>query len=299
MKDKIVVITGANSGIGKETAIALARRGATIVMVCRSKDRGEKARAQIIKASNNENVTLEICDLGLMESIRACGQRMHETYPKIDVLINNAGAIFGEYRMSKEGLEHTFALNHMGYFLFTHYMLDAIKRGSERRIINVASLAHKFVTNIPWEDMQLEHHKYHQMQTYGLTKLYNIYFTKYLAEKLDGEHADITVNCLHPGTVYTHFGDSGSFLFNKLIKIAKPLLASPEKGAETSIYLATSPKVENITGAYFTKQKEAPVTKLAQNKDNAERLWQISMGIAGLATYGVVTHTEATGTPLP
>jgi NAD(P)-dependent dehydrogenase (short-subunit alcohol dehydrogenase family) len=292
MKDKIVVITGANSGIGKQTAIELARKGATIVMVCRNQERGEEARQAIIKESGNEHVLLELCDLSRMESIRGCGELMYEKYKKIDILINNAGAIFGNYQLTKEGMEQTFALNHMGYFLLTHYLLDAVKRGNDKRIINVASLAHKFVREIPWDDLQLEYQKYGQMKAYGLSKLYNIYFTKYLAQKLKQEHTQVTVNCLHPGTVYTGFGQSGGMLFNKLIQIAKPFLKKPQKGAETSVFLATSSSVDTITGAYFDNKKEAAITKLAQSKENAYKLWQVSMDIASIETYGNVVIGE-------
>lgn len=288
MKNKVIVITGANSGIGKQTALELAHQGATIVMVCRSEERGEEARQDIIKKSGNDNIFLERCDLSLMESIRGCGELMYEKYKKIDILINNAGAIFGDYQLTKEGMEQTFALNHMGYFLLTHYLLDAIKRGDDRRIINVASLAHKLVREVPWGDLQLEYQRYSQMRAYGLSKLYNIYFTKCLAHKLEAAHTGITVNCLHPGTVYTGFGKSGGILFSKLVKLAKPLLKSPKKGAETSIFLATSSEVEHTTGAYFDNKKEAKVTKLAESKENAYKLWQISMDIAAVDTYGEV-----------
>lgn len=288
MKSKIIVVTGANSGIGKATAIALAKEGATIIMVCRSKERGGAAQEEVKKASKNDNVFLELCDLMSHESIKKCSQEIHKNYAHIDVLVNNAGGIFGTHQLTGDGLERTFALNHMGYFLFTHYMLDLVKKGTAKRIVNVASLAHKMAPPIPWGDLQLTKIKYRQFPAYGLSKLYNIYFTKYLAKKLADEDAGITVNCLHPGTVYTGFGASGSKFFAKLVKIGGPLLTTPEKGAKTSVYLATSPEVAAVTGTYYAHRKKARITKQAQNFENAQRLWDKSMELAGLEEYGVI-----------
>lgn len=288
MAQEIIVITGANSGIGKATAIALAKRRGTIVMVCRNQERGEAARKDIIKESSNQEVFLELCDLTSHESIKACSARIQEQYPYIDILINNAGGIFGEHKLTVDGLEQTFGLNHMGYFLLTHYMLDLVSKGRGKRIVNVASLAHKMAPAIPWGDLQLTKIKYRQFTAYSLSKLYNIYFTQYLAQQLLKEGTGITVNCLHPGTVYTGFGNSGSKFFSKLVKIGGPLLAKPEDGAKTSIYLATSPDVANSTGTYYAHCKKARITKQAQNFVNAQRLWEKSMELAGFKTYGVL-----------
>jgi NAD(P)-dependent dehydrogenase (short-subunit alcohol dehydrogenase family) len=287
MQSKVVVITGANSGIGKATAVELAQQGATIVMVCRSKERGEAARQDVIKASSNSSVFLELCDLSSHDSIKECSKRIHESYTYIDVLINNAGAIFGNHKLTVDGLEQTFGLNHMGYFLFTHYMLDLVKAGAVKRIVNVASLAHKMAGQIPWGDLQLKNAKYRQFPAYASSKLYNIFFTKVLAKKLLNEGSDITVNCLHPGTVYTGFGGSGSKFFARLVKIGGRFLAKPEDGAKTSIYLATSPKVDHITGGYFAHRKKAKITKTAQSMEFAQRLWDKSMELAGFEEYGV------------
>lgn len=288
MKSKIIIVTGANSGIGKATAIALAKQNATVVMVCRNKERAAAARQEVIKASGNDQVFLELCDLMSHESIKTCSKNIHANYKYIDVLVNNAGGIFGGHKLTIDGLERTFGLNHMGYFLFTHYMLDLIKKGNAKRIVNVSSLAHKMAPPIPWGDLQLTKIKYRQFPAYALSKLYNIYFTKFLAKKMVVEGTGITVNCLHPGTVYTGFGKSGSKFFAKLVKIGGPLLTPPEKGAKTSVYLATSPEVETITGTYYAHQKKARITKQAQNFDNAQRLWDKSMELAGFEKYGIV-----------
>lgn len=286
--NSIILITGANSGIGKATAIELARQGATIIMVCRNETKGKQAQEEIIKTSTNKNVFLELCDLSSHASIKALNQKIRSTYSHIDILINNAGAIFGEHGLTGDGLERTFGVNHMGYFLLTHYLLDWVKKGKHKRIVNVASLAHTFPKAIPWGDLQQKNIKYRQMITYGLSKLYNIYFTQILAKQMTNDQTGITVNCLHPGTVYTGFGGSGSKLLSGLIKIGGPLLAKPKNGAKTSVYLATSPKVSNITGTYFAHRRKARLSSLARNGANAQRLWDKSMELAGFNTYGVV-----------
>ncbi|MCH2022922.1 MAG: SDR family oxidoreductase [Saprospiraceae bacterium] len=283
---EIILVTGANSGIGKSTAIGLAQLGKTIIMVCRSQERGEIARKEIIFKSKNENIFLELCDLSSHSSILECTKRIRKKFGYLDVLINNAGAIFGQHELTEDGLEKTFGLNHMGYFLFTHYSLDLLKAGTTKRIINVASLAHKFVFNIPWSDLQLTSLKYKQLKSYSLSKLYNIYFTTILAQKLKADN--ITVNCLHPGIIYSGFGASGTNFFSALVKIGGPFLSSPTKGARTSIYLATSTDVNEESGCYFVRQKKAKTTIIARNMDNAKRLWDMTIELAGISEYGVV-----------
>lgn len=292
MKQKIILVTGANSGIGKATTEELAKQGFSLIMVCRNMEEGEKARQEIIKTTSNPNISLEHCDLSSHESIKACSKVLHSKYKYIDVLINNAGAIFGEHRLTKDGLEQTFGLNHMGYFLFTHYVLDLVKAGQDKRIVNVASLAHKFASSVPWGDLQLNNIKYKQMYAYGLSKLYNIYFTKMLAKKLTYEQTGITVNCLHPGTVYTGFGQSGSKFFAALVKLGGPLLATPKNGAKTSVYLATASEVKNITGQYFAHRRKTSVSRLAKDMEAAQRIWDKSMEIAGFKEYGIVKSEE-------
>lgn len=287
MQSKTVLITGANSGIGKATAIGLAKQGATIIMVCRNKEKGEAARQEIIKESSNPNIHLELCNLSSHASIKKCTAEIRSKYKSIDVLINNAGAIFGSHQLTEDGLEQTFGLNHIGYFLFTHYVLDLVKAGKDKRIVNVASLAHKMVLGgIPWGDLQLRNVKYRQLNAYALSKLYNIYFTKILAQKLAAENTGITVNCLHPGTVFTGFGESGSKFFARLVKFGGPLLAKPHNGAKTSIYLASSPDVAKITGQYFAHGRQAHITRLAKNMESAQKIWDISMELTGLVQYG-------------
>jgi NAD(P)-dependent dehydrogenase (short-subunit alcohol dehydrogenase family) len=288
MQGKTVVITGANSGLGKETAKVLANKGATVIMVCRDKVRGEAARQEIIKATNNQNISLEICDLASKESIQNCGLSMRQKYTAIDVLVNNAGAIFGTHELNSEGLERTFALNVMGYFRFTHYMLDLLKNGADKRIVNVASYAHNFAKEIPWDDLQFKTNSYRQLNVYGLSKLYDIYFTKQLAKIMDLQKTGITVNAVHPGTVHSNFGKSGTKLFYLGFKIASPFYDNVKKGAKMAIHMAVSPEVKGINGAYYAHMKEGKLSQLAQSEAAAKRLWDVCMNLAEFETYGLV-----------
>lgn len=291
MNGKIVLVTGANSGLGKETAKVLATKGAEIILVCRNKVRGEAARQEIIKTTGNANISLEICDLSSKDSIDSCGQSIRQKYKHIDVLVNNAGAIFGTRATNSEGLERTFALNLMGYFRFTHYILDLLKNGTDKRIINVASYAHNFAKKIPWDDLQFETTPYRQLYVYGLSKLYDIYFTRHLAKIMAAQETGITVNAVHPGTVHSNFGKSGTKLFYLGFKIASPFYDNVKKGAKMAIHMASSPKVKGINGAYYAHMKEGKLTTLAQSDQDAKRLWDICMNLANIKTYGVVEKT--------
>ncbi len=285
LDNKIVVITGANSGIGKEAAVALAEKRAHIVMVCRNEERGEAARQEIIYRSDNEQVDLMLCDLSVQADIEKCGLAMREKYSHIDVLLNNAGGFFTKRRESADGLEMTFALDHMGYFLLTHYLLDLVKKGTTKRIINVSSEAHRIPKSIPWDDLQHEQ-SYSSMQVYGEAKLYNVYFTQKLAQLLETD--GITVNALHPGFVASKFGSGQGILMQVVWGLLRPFQISEKKGAQTSIYLASSPEVEQVTGRYFEKQQQSETTALAENQENIDRLWEVSKDIGGIETYGKV-----------
>jgi NAD(P)-dependent dehydrogenase (short-subunit alcohol dehydrogenase family) len=288
MQGKIVVVTGANSGLGKETAKVLASKGAEIIMVCRDKTRGEAARQEIIKATDNNKITLEICDLSSKDSIHNCGLSMRQKYEHIDVLVNNAGAIFGTPIINSDGLEQTFALNLMGYFRFTHYMLDLLKMGTDKRIVNLASYAHNFAKEIPWNDLQFKTTTYRQLNVYGLSKLYDIYFTKQLAKIMTLQKTGITVNAVHPGTVHSNFGKSGTRLFYLGFKIASPFYDNVKKGARMAIHMASSPDVKDINGAYYAHMKEGKLSPLAQSDEEAKRLWDICMSLADIKNYGTL-----------
>lgn len=273
MQDKICIVTGANAGIGKITATELARRGATVVMICRSQERGEAALAEVRAESGSQQVELLLADFSVQAEVRQVAQEFKQRYDRLDVLVNNAGGIFMERTTSADGLEMTFALNHMGYFLLTHQLLDLIKSSQPARIVNVSSNAHRFA-DIDLDDLQNEQ-KYSGFGAYGQSKLANVLFTKELARQLEG--TQVTVNALHPGFVRTQFGQRNPVngLMRVLIyKVIAPLFAiSPEQGAETSIYLATSPEAENITGEYFYKNKISKVSKQANDGEVARQLW--------------------------
>ncbi len=275
MQGKTVLITGANSGIGKETAVALARAGATVVVTSRDPQKGEQAAADIRERSGAD-VALMPLDLASFPSIRALAEDFLQRYDQLHVLINNAGLILTERTETEQGFETTFGVNHIGHFLLTQLLLDRIKASAPARIINVASRAHRFARNgLDFDDLQLTN-SYGAMQAYGRSKLANIYFTRELARRLEG--SGVTVNALHPGGVntgFSHDGDTNGF-YSFLWTLAKPFLRSPEKGAQTSIHLASAPELEGVTGKYFADSKETQPTSIAQDDEAAARLWTAS-----------------------
>lgn len=271
MNGKICMVTGANAGIGKVTARELAKMGAHVVMVCRSAERGEAAKKEVTQTATGQ-VDLMIADLSSQASIRALAATYLEKYDRLDVLINNAGVLFMERSESVDGLEMTFALNHMGYFLLTDLLLDRIKASAPARIVNVSSMAHSRGA-INFDDLQAEQ-KFGGMDVYSSSKLANILFTTELARRLDG--TGVTANSLHPGFVRSNFGDNNGRLMKIVMPIAKLFAINTDKGAETSIYLASSPDVEGVTGLYFVKKKAVTPSEAAQETAVAERLWQVS-----------------------
>ncbi|TSA37194.1 MAG: SDR family oxidoreductase [Porphyromonadaceae bacterium] len=276
MESKIILITGANSGIGKATATALAEMGARVVMMSRDLVKGEKARQEVIRVSKNNQVDLMQCDLASMISIRRFAAEFIAKYPRLDVLINNAG-IFTDKRMeTADGFEYQIGVNHFGHFLLTLLLLDLLKRSSPARIINVSSGAH-FGGKIDFDDIQLQH-KYSAWKSYAQSKLANVLFTYELAHRLSG--TGITVNCLHPGFVKTRFAfNRESEKPNWMIKLMKPFTIPPANGAETSVYLAASPEVEGVTGKYFAKRKEKASSKTSYDLVVAEKLWNLSKAL--------------------
>ena len=280
MKGKICLVTGANAGIGKTTALGLAKIGAAVVMVSRNQERGEAARAEIMAESENDAVDLMIADLSSQQSIRQLAEDFKTRYERLDVLVNNAGGIFGSPSLTVDGLEYTFALNHLSYFLLTNLLLERIKESSPARIVNVSSQAQADAT-INFDDLQSEQN-YNARRVYGQSKLANILFTYELARRLDG--VDVTTNALHPGVVRTNFGrESTSRAFALMMRLLGPFLASPEKGASTSIYLATAPEVEGVTGKYFIDKQEQKSNAESYDTAVAQRLWQVSEELTGLA----------------
>ena len=248
MKDKICVITGANSGIGKAMTQALAQKKFHIVMICRNIDKAEKVRQTIISKTNHEAIELFIADLSKQSEVIRVAESIQNKFPKIDILINNAGIIARSYReVTQDGLELTFAVNHMAYFILTNLFMDSLKASQNSRIISVSSEAHRFA-KFDLDNLQLEK-KYNNMKAYALSKLCNILFTRELAKRLQG--TNISANCFHPGGVATNFAQDASPWMRTLMNIGKPFLSTPEQGADTGIYLATNPEIGKITGEYF------------------------------------------------
>lgn len=271
LTDKICLVTGANAGLGKITAGSLAKMGATVVIVARSKARGEAALTDVRQASGSSNVHLLLGDLSSQASIRELAETFKANYDQLHVLVNNAGAYFNDRQLSADGLEMTFALNHMGYFLLTDLLLDMLKASAPARIVNVSSNAHMSGC-INFDDLQMEQ-KYRSFAAYSNSKLANVLFTYELARRMEG--SGVTANTLHPGAVATHFGQ-GQGLMGWVVKLFRPFFLTPEQGAETQIYLASSPEVEGINGRYFVKKKAAKSSKISYDTAVAKRLWQVS-----------------------
>ena len=278
MTNKLCVITGANSGIGYETAKALAQKGAYIVMVCRNEDKAIEAKNSILESVVDAGVAIVLCDFSIQKEIRKAADEITSRYKKIDILINNHGFIASERWETVDGLESTFGVNHIGYFLFTNLLLDNLKAARNGRIINVASDAHRAGEFEP-ENLQLQEN-FSPMKAYGNSKLFNILFTKELAEKV--KDTKVTVNCLHPGVIGSNFGKSGNWLVRTFWALGSIFMKSSKEGAETSIYLASSDEVKNANGAYFKNKKAVAPRKNAQDMEAASQLWEISEELCGL-----------------
>lgn len=274
MEKKICVITGANSGIGKSMSATLAKKGYQIVMVCRNIDKAEKARQEIINSSKNDSIDIFQADLSKQAEIVAVSEAIKSKYPVINILINNAGIIASSYReITKDGLELTFAVNHMAYFMLTHFLIDPLRASESARIISVSSEAHR-IAKFDLNNLQLEG-RYTNIRAYALSKLCNILFTRELAKRLKG--TEISANCFHPGGVATNFAQNASPWMRTLMNIGKPFLSTPEQGADTGIYLATNPKVGKITGEYFSKRQVKLTTRDARDELKAKQLWEHSI----------------------
>jgi NAD(P)-dependent dehydrogenase (short-subunit alcohol dehydrogenase family) len=288
MAGKTALITGGNSGIGRETAAALAGMGARVVITSRDPVKGNDAVAYIRDKSDGASVDLLALDLASFASIRRASSAFLERYDRLHVLVNNAGLILSQRTETEEGFETTFGVNHLGHFLLTRLLLDRIKASAPARIVNVSSTAHRFARKgLNFDDLQSKL-RYGGMQTYGRSKLANIYFTRELARRLEG--TGVTVNAVHPGSVATGFAQDGDVkgVFSALFKIARPFLRSPEKGARTVIYVASAPEVEGVTGKYFKDSREGGVTAIARDDEPARRLWVASEEL--IAAAGGAEH---------
>jgi NAD(P)-dependent dehydrogenase (short-subunit alcohol dehydrogenase family) len=274
MDGKTVLITGGNSGIGKETAVGLAKLGANVVFTSRDEAKGAAAAADI-GARAGRDVAWMTLDLASMASIRRFAAEFLERYPRLDVLVNNAGLMQQHRSETQDGFETSFGVNHLGHFLLTELLLDRVKASAPSRIVVVASDAHRQArSGLNFDDLQSK--RYGAFDAYGKSKLANILFARELAKRLEG--TGVTVNSLHPGTIATGFGRDGDTtgIFAFGFDLVRPFFKKADKGAETSIYLASSPEVEGVTGKYFSDCSEKQPTAAAQDDAAAKRLWEIS-----------------------
>lgn len=278
MKGKIVLITGATSGIGRETALGLAKMGATVVLVGRSREKLDRVASSIATATGNRMIDSMICDLTSMEEVRKLAHSFKLKYQRLDVLINNAGEIVGERRTTVDGFEYTLALDHLSHFLLTMLLLDQMKASAPARIINVSSSAH-MLGHIDFEDLMGEK-KYRPMKAYAQAKLANLLFTYELARRLAG--TGVTVNAVHPGAVRTNFGKGIEGGWRIFLWLGRPFSIDAEKGARTSVFVASSPEVAGITGRYFVKKREKVSSKRSHDQTAAKRLWEVSSGLTGI-----------------
>jgi NAD(P)-dependent dehydrogenase (short-subunit alcohol dehydrogenase family) len=279
MQGKVCLITGGTSGIGKSTAHELARMGATVVIVGRNAQKTSQVVEEIRAASGNNTVDSLLADLSSQQEVRRLANEFESKYSHLHVLLNNAGAVFMQRQLSVDGIEMTFALNHLAYFLLTNLLLDKIKASAPARIINVSSGAHTS-GKIEFDNLQGERN--YSSRAYGNSKLATILFTMELARRLEG--TGVTVNALHPGFASTGFGKNNPGFLMKIIRAVVPLIArSPEKGAETSIYLASSPEVQSITGKYFIDCKVSQPAPQATDMVVARKLWDVSAEMVHLA----------------
>jgi NAD(P)-dependent dehydrogenase (short-subunit alcohol dehydrogenase family) len=276
---KHILVTGATSGIGKETALGLARLGATVVIVGRNPAKTEAALREIKAAAGHDRVDHLLGDLSSMAEAARMADDYRARYSRLDVLVNNAGGFFQDRRVSVDGLEMTFALNHMSYFILTSRLLDVLRASAPARIVSVSSDAHR-QSPFDFDDLQTTKYTMSGFKAYGQSKLANVLFTAELARRLSG--SGVTANALHPGLVNTDFGLNGSKggLMRAMMKVIFSFGLTPAQGAATSIYLASSPAVEGVTGQYFAKSKAVAPSPAAQDVAAQQRLWTLSEEIA-------------------
>ncbi len=278
MHGKVCLITGGTDGIGRVTAEALAQAGANLTIVARNPQKTAAVVKEIQEKTGNQEVAYLLGDLSVQSEVRRVAEEFRQQHDQLHVLINNAGAMFINHQVSRDGIEMTFALNHLAYFLLTNLLLDLLISSAPARIINVSSGAH-IGGKISFEDLR-NPSSYSGWRAYSQSKLANILFTYELARRLQG--TGVSVNTLHPGFVATNFGRSNGGFFDPLFRLAQVFAISPEKGAQTSIYLATSTEVEGITGKYFSKQKPVASSNASYNEETARKLWDASLELTGI-----------------
>jgi NAD(P)-dependent dehydrogenase (short-subunit alcohol dehydrogenase family) len=271
MKGKVVLVTGATSGIGKATAVALAKMGASVVFTARDPEKAKAVRDEIRTASGSEAVDFFECDLSSLSEVKEFCSKFREKYDRLDVLINNAGTWENGRKLSKDGIENTFAVNHLAPFVMTNLLLDLIRRSAPSRIISVSSGLHG--GKIDFEDVEFKKRRFRPMMAYRQSKLADMLFIRELSRRLNG--SEVSANCLMPGMVATNLARNlggASRLFFRLLGV------SPQKGARTSVYLASSPEVAQITGECFSRSRVSKTSKESYNSESARRLWELSEG---------------------
>ena len=282
MKGKICVVTGSNSGIGRETALALANMGATVIMAVRNQERGQKARNEIVDRTGNNATDMMICDVSSKDSIRNFTKTFASKYNRLDVLINNAGAVFFKRQTTLDGFERTLAVDYLGPSLLTHELLPLLKSSAPSRIINVSSGLHKS-GKVDLDDLQNEK-GYGGMKVYSNAKLMLLMFTYTLARPLKG--TGITVNAVLPGFVATNLGKGGGSLRQSIaFKLVRPMQISAKRGAETSVYLASSDEVKNVTGKCFAKKEETKTSPISYDQELQERLCNKTIELLELTSF--------------
>jgi NAD(P)-dependent dehydrogenase (short-subunit alcohol dehydrogenase family) len=288
MKGKVVVITGANVGIGKETAVGLARKGATTVLACRNQEKAKAAADEVAQRTGNDDVHVVSLDLSDLASVRDCASAIEGSFPRLDVLVNNAGGIWSHRQLTAQGFEQTFGVNHLGHFYLTNLLLPRLIASAPARIINVTSVGHHYAFGgMNWADLQLEH-GYSAMGAYSQSKLANILFTRALAKRVSP--SQVTANAVHPGPVRSGFGMDGDLkgivgLGNKIVRLFE---ISSKTGARTSIMLASSPKVQGRTGGYWRYGFPGIMSHAARSDQAAERLWEESEHLLKSAGFAPV-----------
>lgn len=280
MKGKVCIVTGSNSGIGRETALSLAKTGATVIMAVRNWERGEKALTEIVDKTGNHETALMICDLSSMESIRHFAKEFKNKYGRLDVLINNTGAFVYKSQTTVDGFERTIAVNYLGPFFLTHELLPLLRSSSPSRVINTSSGIYR-TGKINFENLQSEN-KYRSMRAYANAKLMLLMYTYELARRLEG--TGVTVNAVLPGFVRTNLGkNSGSRLYSLAYMIMRPFQISARKSAETPVYLATSDDVKSVTGKCFSKLREITTSRISLDREKQKQLWDATVKLLGLA----------------
>ncbi|HZS37120.1 MAG TPA: SDR family oxidoreductase [Polyangia bacterium] len=277
---KTALVTGANSGIGLEACVKLARLGAEVVMVARDEQKGAAAVADVKQRGGSENVSLMLCDFSSQAAIRKLAADYRARHARLDILINNAGSVSDKRRVTVDGLEQTFAVNHLGYFLLTNLLVDLLEKSAPARVVNVASVGHR-QGDLDFDNLQYEKGGYGIMKAYGRSKLANVLFTTELARRLAGK--GVIVNCLHPGAVATSIWSHAPSYARPILALAKLFMITSEEGGGRIVYLATSPEVEGQSGGYYDKNRKVAPSAQAQDAALAKKLWDVSAKLVALA----------------